>query len=106
MQYNLVAIGLFIAGFAVLFFVDSLIAQDTENSLLQSIKDNNLIVGLACLGAGYYVYSLGEKKTGAVSSPVERVEQVSVDAGDSIESGAYDLPSYEEAISTDEALNM
>lgn len=100
MQYNLIAIGLFVAGFAILFFVDSLIAKDTDNALLKGIKDNNLIVGLACLGAGYYAYSLGEQKNLLAPVPAVDVEQVSVESGES------DLPTYEEAISTDEALNM
>jgi hypothetical protein len=99
MQYNLIAIGLFVAGFAILFFVDNFIAKDTDNSLLKTIKDNNLVLGLVCLGAGYYVYSLGEKKAG-VTSPVQNVEQMSIESGES------DLPTYEEAISTDEALNL
>ena len=100
MQYNLIAIALFVAGFAILFFLDSLIEKDTENALLKGIKDNNLVLGLACLGAGYYAYSLAEKQTVSSVSPVADVEQVSVESMDS------DLPTYEEAISTDEALNM
>ena len=103
MQYNLIAIALFVAGFAILFFVDSLIAQDTENTLLKGIKDNNLVVGLACLGSGYYAYSLGEQKTLSSAYPVADVEQGSVESGESMDS---DLPTYDEAISTDEALNM
>lgn len=89
MKYNLIAIGLCIIGFLILFDVEKLISKDTNNSFLKSIKDNNLIVGIACLGAGYYTYSIGKKES--------LLELASSEQGTIPD---IDLPSYEEAISS------
>lgn len=96
MHYNIVAVALAALGFGLLFFLDSLIAKDTEYSMLKSVRENNLMVGVVCLGAGYYVYTLGEKQHRAMT-PVQEAPQPSV---------VDELPSYEEATSTDEILNM
>lgn len=98
MYYNIISGALVVLGFAVLFFLDSLVAKDTESSLLRSVRDNNLMVGVICLGAGYYVYTLGQKKT---TSTIEEFEPLETSAP-----LARELPSYEEATSTDEILNM
>lgn len=100
MHYNIIAVALVALGFGLLFFLDTLIAKDTEYSMLKTVRDNNLVVGVLCLGAGYYVYTLGEKQRQVVqaaepselatSEPIMREE----------------LPSYEEATSTDEIMNM
>jgi uncharacterized membrane protein len=85
MKYsNIIAGVLFMLGFLILFFIDFLISKDTQNEFLLLIKKNNLVIGIACIGAGYYVYSLEKKSTPITES----------------------LPSYEEATSTDEILNM
>lgn len=85
MKYsNIIAGVLFVLGFLILFFIDLLISKDTQSEFLLLIKKNNLIFGIVCLGAGYYVYSLDNKPTPIIES----------------------LPSYEEATSTDEILNM
>lgn len=98
MHYNIVAMALIAVGFGVLFFLDTLIAKDTEYSMLKTVRDNNLMVGVACLGAGYYVYTLGEKQRQQiqVEQPLETSAPIVQD----------ELPSYEEATSTDEILNM
>lgn len=85
-------------GFGLLFFLDSLIAKDTEYSMLKTVRDNNLMVGVVCLGAGYYVYTLGEKQRQQV-----QIEQPLETSSPIVQE---ELPSYEEATSTDEILNM
>lgn len=85
MKYsNIIAGVLAVLGFLILFFIDLLISKDTQNEFLLLIRKNNLIFSIIFLGAAYYVYSLDQK-------PVTMIES---------------LPSYEEATSTDEILNM
>jgi hypothetical protein len=101
MNYNIVAAVLVALGFGLLFFLDTLISKDTKYGLLQTIRENNLAIGVICLGAGYYVYTLGQKQprqTVAPSSELNTSEPVAAQA--------ERLPSYEEATSTDEILNM
>lgn len=91
MQYNIIAIALVTLGFALLFFIDSLIAKDNQNTVLASVRDNNMVVGLVCLGAGYYVYTLAEKQN-TLTPPSNEPDA---------------LPTYDEATtSTGEILNM
>lgn len=100
MHYNIIAVALVALGFGLLFFLDTLIAKDTEYSMLKSVRDNNLMVGVLCLGAGYYVYTLGEKQRQVVQSeqPAELATSEPIMRDE--------LPSYEEATSTDEIMNM
>jgi hypothetical protein len=98
MHYNIIAMVLVAIGFGLLFFLDSLIAKDTEYSMLKTVRDNNLMVGVVCLGAGYYVYTLGEKQRQQV-----QIEQPLETSSPIVQE---ELPSYEEATSTDEILNM
>lgn len=85
MKYNNIIAGvLAVLGFLILFFIDLLISKDTQNEFLLLIRKNNLIVSIILLGAGFYIYSLDQKPRTTIES----------------------LPSYEEATSTDEILNM
>lgn len=85
MKYNNIIAGvLAVLGFLILFFIDLLISKDTQNEFLLLIRKNNLIVSIILLGAGFYVYTLDQQPTRTIES----------------------LPSYEEATSTDEILNM
>ena len=94
MQYNIIALALVALGFALLFFIDSLIAKDNQNTVLASVRDNNMVVGLVCLGAGYYVYTLAEKEH-TLASPSNEIPE------------SDDLPTYDKATtSTGEILNM
>jgi hypothetical protein len=102
MHYNIIAVALVALGFGLLFFLDTLIAKDTEYSMLKTVRDNNLMVGVVCLGAGYYVYTLGEKQKQGVSSTVEQPAELAT----SEPIVRNELPSYEEATSTDEIMNM
>lgn len=95
MHYNIVALALVLLGFALLFFVDYLVAKDTDSTFMKYLRDNNMVVGVLCLGVGYYVYTLGEKSHAA--SPVPEMVLPSENS---------DLPTYDEAMSTDEVLNM
>lgn len=97
MQHNIIATILVVVGFGLLFLLDSLIAKDTQNNLLKTVRDNNLALGVICLGAGYYVYTLGQKQ------PV--IERAELDTSEPVGQPER-LPSYEEATSTDEILNM
>ena len=99
MHYNIIAVALVALGFGLLFFLDTLIANDTEYSMLKTVRYNNLMVGVACLGAGYYVYTLGEKQRQVVQA-----EQPELATSEPIMRD--ELPSYEEATSTDEIMNM
>jgi len=99
MHYNIVAVALVALGFGLLFFLDTLIAKDTEYSMLKTVRNNNLMVGVLCLGAGYYAYTLGEKqRQGTSSQPSELATSEPIVRNE--------LPSYEEATSTDEIMNM
>lgn len=100
MHYNIIAVALVAVGFGLLFFLDTLIAKDTEYSMLKSVRDNNLMVGVLCLGAGYYVYTLGEKQHQAVQAE----QPAELETSEPIV--REELPSYEEATSTDEIMNM
>lgn len=95
MNYNIISIALIAVGFSLLFFIDNLIDKDNKNNMLQTIRDNNLVIGLVCIGAGYYVYTLGQKQ--------HRIQSSEIDTSEVLENI---LPSYEEATSTDEILNM
>ena len=93
MQYNIIAIALIALGFALLFFIDYLVKEDNQNSALKYLRDNNMIVGFVCIGAGYYVYTLAEHQE-HVAPTIEMSE-------------TRELPTYEEATtSTGEILNM
>jgi hypothetical protein len=98
MYYNIISGALVVLGFAVLFFLDTLIAKDTEYSLLRNVRENNLMIGVVCLGAGYYMYTLGQKSPMAI----EEFESLETSAPLARE----ELPSYEEATSTDQIINM
>lgn len=93
MYYYTIAIVLIALGFALLFFIDNIIQPNTQNATLKCIRDNNTIIGLACLGSGYYAYTLCESKKVNNSKLVEM-------------SDVDNLPSYEDSISTDKVLNM
>jgi hypothetical protein len=95
MNYNIISITLIAVGFSLLFFIDNLIDKDNTNNMLQTIRDNNLVIGLVCLGAGYYVYTLGQKQP--------TIQPSEVDTSEPLENI---LPSYEEATSTDEILRI
>lgn len=99
MNYNIVATVLVALGFGLLFFLDTLIAKDSKYGMLQTIRENNLAVGVVCLGAGYYVYTLGKKQPTTIETPELATSEPLAPANDR-------LPSYEEATSTDEILNM
>ena len=99
MNYNIVAGVLIAIGFGLLFLLDTLIAKDSQYEFLQTIRDNNLAIGVVCLGAGYYVYTLGQKQ--ARPSFIETSE---LNTSEPIVQER--LPTYDEATSTDEILNM
>lgn len=98
MNYNIVAGVLIAIGFGLLFLLDTLIAKDSQYEFLQTIRANNLAIGVVCLGAGYYVYTLGQEQ------PVEIIETSELDTSEPIVQES--LPMYNEATSTDEILNM
>lgn len=100
MNYNIIAIALVAIGFVLLFLLDTVIQKDTQNNMLKTIRDNNLVLGVVCLGAGYYVYTLGQKQPTVI-------EDVELDTSEPLARVASNerLPSYEEATSTDEILN-
>lgn len=100
MNYNIIASALVALGFCMLFFLDNLIPKTTENSFLKQIRENNLLIAVLCMGAGYYVYTLGQKQS---QTPV--IEAESIDTSEPLAQDNY-LPTYEEATSTDEILNM
>ncbi len=101
MNYNIVAVALIVLGFGLLFLLDTLIAKDSQYELLQTVRKNNLVFGVVCLGAGYYVYTLGQKQ--ARPAVIETAE---LDTSEPLAGAPDALPSYEEATSTDEILNM
>jgi predicted membrane channel-forming protein YqfA (hemolysin III family) len=101
MNYNIVAIVFIALGFGLLFLLDTLIAKDSQYELLQIIRQNNLIIGVVCLGIGYYVYTLGQKQT----KPFV-IETTELNTSEPLAEAMGRLPSYEEATSTDEILNM
>jgi hypothetical protein len=98
MNYNIIAGVLIAIGFGLLFLLDTLIAKDTQYEFLQTIRNNNLAFALVCLGGGYYAYSLGKKQ------PIRRIESSELNTSEPISPDR--LPSYEEATSTDDILNM
>lgn len=98
MNYNIVASVLIALGFGLLFLADTLIAKDTQYEFLQTIRNNNLVIGVVCLGAGYYVYTLGQKQ------PIGIIETSELNTSEPIVQER--LPTYGEATSTDEILNM
>lgn len=100
MYYNIIAVALVAVGFGLLFFLDTLITKDTEYSMLKTVRDNNLMVGVVFLGAGYYVYTLGEKQR----QTMQAEQPAELDTSEPIMRD--ELPSYEEATSTDEIINM
>lgn len=98
MNYNIIAGVLVALGFGLLFLLDTLIAKDTQNEFLQTIRNNNLVLAVVCLGGGYYVYTLGQKQSTRVieTSELNTSEPIAPER----------LPTYDEATSTDEILNM
>lgn len=98
MNYNIVAGVLIALGFGLLFLADTLIAKDTQYEFLQTIRNNNLVISVVCLGAGYYVYTLGQKQ------PIRIIETSELNTSEPIVQER--LPTYGEATSTDEILNM
>jgi hypothetical protein len=100
MNYNIIAIALVTIGFGLLFLLDTFIDKETNNNIMKTIRDNNLMLGVICLGAGYYVYTLGQKQP-------TLIEEAELDTSEPLVPMVSNdrLPSYEEATSTDEILN-
>jgi hypothetical protein len=94
MQHTIISGALIALGFGLLFFLDNLISKNTEYSILKNVRENNLIIALLCLGAGYYVYTLGQKQQSII-----QVED-SLDTSEPLVRDEL-LPSYEQATSTD-----
>lgn len=99
MNYNIVASVLIALGFALLFLLDRLIDKENKYEFLQTVRQNNLVFGVVCLGTGYYVYTLG--KTQPKPSIIEISE---LNTSEPILPPF--LPSYEESTSTNGLLNM
>lgn len=92
MYYYFLSLALIALGFAYLFFLDKLIQPDTKNTVLRTLRDNNLLVAAICISVGYYVYTLAEHT-------LTKTNSIKV-------SNVKHLPSYEESMSTDAVLNM
>ena len=87
-HYTTIAIVLTALGFALLFFVDTLIKADTQQSMLKTIRDQHKIVGAIAIAGAYYMYTLGENS----------------DKFNIMSNTTSDLPSYEDA--TSDVLNL
>lgn len=95
MYYSIIALALIALGFIFLFFVDNIIVPSTQNTILKTIRDNNILIAVACMGLGYYVYTLSEKQ-----NLLKRGKLIEV-------SDVEHLPSYDESsMSTDAVLKM
>jgi hypothetical protein len=111
----IISLVLFAVGIVLLFFVDSVISPNTQNSTLQTIRNNKLIIGAVCIAVSYYCYTLYNKRYGQGPFPLvgRNAGQVrlNVDTGKGkFDSGLPDyaspnLPSYESTIDTSDALN-
>lgn len=93
MYYYIISIALITLGFILLFFVDTLIKPNTDNSVLKSIRDNNTIISLFLIVIGYYTSTLCELPI--KSNQVKLTEMSNVG-----------LPTYDESMSTDAVLKM
>jgi hypothetical protein len=92
--YTIIAIVLLAVGFGLLFFLDTLIKPDTDQDMLKTVREQNMLIGAAALAGAYYMYTLGEDAS-AVTSSVPYSAPYSEPS---------DIPSYEEA--TSDVLNM
>lgn len=78
---QMIYIALGVVGFVLLFAAEMVFSPDTKNTYLKMIYDNRLMLGIVCLVAAYYFYSLdGKPESSESSSPL--------------------LPSYDEATTT------
>ena len=79
---NNLAIALALIGLTLLFSVDTFISKNTDNTVLKSIHDNNMMIGAGCLGLSYYLYNNDLKH--AASPVLPTYEEVTATATTSV----------------------
>lgn len=105
-MYNYVAIALLILGLVLLFSVDTVIDKNTSNSTLKSIYDNKYMVGALCIGFSYSAYLMAQKEMNHIPVFDSQGHQVELEVPSQIPHVGEKLPTYDESISTSEALNL
>jgi hypothetical protein len=86
MYYTIIAIALAALGFALLFFLDTLISPTTEQELLKTIRGQSMLIGATALAGAYYIYTLADS-------------EYEYESENTVTSTPSDLPSYEDATS-------
>jgi len=60
MYYDIAAAIIVALSISLIFFIDTIIDQNTTNKTLVFIRENNVLIGLVGVGLAYYVYTLSE----------------------------------------------
>ena len=89
-MYKIISLILAAVGVALILSPETVLQND-KRDIVKTIRENNTVVGIAAVAAGYYIYTSIDKTTGSTSSDITTIETIITAETPS------ELPSYEQS---------